>query len=100
VYQLIMLMKHQILPGAISEILVSARETGVLTLADRYGLMAATLDEHLPEEDERSMNRLLRSVIRGKIQISNELSTVYSPACSTLFYRPDSVYRSVESSVA
>ncbi len=72
-----MLPKHQLLPGAISEILVSARETGTLTLADRYGLMAAALDETLPEEDQRSVNRLLRSVMQGKIKLSDELSTIH-----------------------
>nr|WP_318731285.1 MULTISPECIES: hypothetical protein [unclassified Roseofilum] len=95
-----MLRKHQILPGAISEILVSARETGVLTLADRYGLMAATLDEHLTEEDERSMNRLLRSVIKGKVKISPEISAVYYPPYPTLFHRTNAVYVSPKSSVA
>ncbi|OJJ26381.1 hypothetical protein BI308_07160 [Roseofilum reptotaenium AO1-A] len=95
-----MLIKHQILPGAISEILVSARETGVLTLADRYGLMAATLDEHLTEEDERSMNRLLRSVIKGKVKISPEISAVYYSPYPTLFHRTNTVYVSPKSSVA
>jgi hypothetical protein len=95
-----MLLEHQILPGAISEILVSARETGVLTLADRYGLMAATLDENLTDEDRRSINRLLRSVIKGKVKMSDELSTVYYPPCPALFHRTASVYGSVESSVA
>jgi hypothetical protein len=32
----------QLLPGAISEILASVAETGILTLSDRYGLLAAT----------------------------------------------------------
>lgn len=95
-----MLLEHQILPGAISEILVSARETGVLTLADRYGLMAATLDENLTEEDRRSINRLLRSVIKGKVKMSDELSAVYYPPCPALFHRTSSVYGSVQSSVA
>lgn len=65
-----------LIPGAVSEILVSARNTGAITLADRYGLMAAILDETLPEDDARSINRLLRAIIRGKIRVADELSAV------------------------
>ncbi len=64
----------QLIPGSISEILVSANETGSITLADRYGLMAAALDDSLEEDERRSVNRLLRAIMRGKIQVSQELS--------------------------
>jgi hypothetical protein len=57
----------QLLPGAISEILASVSETGILTLGDRYGLLAASLDENLNEEERRAINRLLRAVIKGRI---------------------------------
>lgn len=66
----------QLLPGAISEILASVTDTGSLTIADRYGLMAAVLDESLAEEDRHSVNRLLRSVIKGKVRVVPELSTI------------------------
>ncbi|WP_293347652.1 MULTISPECIES: hypothetical protein [unclassified Microcoleus] len=66
----------QLIPGAISEILASVTDTGSLTVADRYGLMAAVLDDSLPEEDIHSINRLLRSVIKGKVKIVNELSAM------------------------
>ena len=69
-----MLPQIALLPGAISEMLACVTDTGVLTLADRYGLMAATLDESLNEQDRRSVNRLLRSVIRGRVQIVNEIA--------------------------
>jgi predicted nucleotidyltransferase len=58
-----------LLPGAVAEILVSATETKVLTLADRYGLKAAILDEYLEQEDEQALNRLLRCVVRGRIKV-------------------------------
>ncbi|MBE9115590.1 hypothetical protein IQ249_06735 [Lusitaniella coriacea LEGE 07157] len=64
-----MIAKLQLIPGAISEILVSATETGMLTLADRYGLMAAILDESLDEEEQRAVNRIVRSVLRGRLRI-------------------------------
>ncbi len=66
----------QLIPGAISEILASVTDTGSLTLADRYGLMAAVLDDTLDEQDRHSLNRLLRSVLKGKVKIVNELSAM------------------------
>ncbi|WP_017303843.1 hypothetical protein [Spirulina subsalsa] len=62
------MLNLQLLPGAISEILASVAETGRLTQGDRYGLLAATLDESLNEEERRAVNRLLRSVQRGRVQ--------------------------------
>jgi hypothetical protein len=64
----------QLLPGAIYEILASATDTGVLTVADRYGLMAATLDESLDEEERGCVNRLLRAALKGRVKLVNELS--------------------------
>jgi hypothetical protein len=66
----------QLLPGAVSEILASVSDTGTLTIADRYGLMAAILDEALEDEDRNSLNRLLRSVLRGRVKVVNELSAM------------------------
>ncbi len=70
-----MLPQIQLLPGAISEILASVTETGILTLADRYGLMAAALDESLDEEERGCVNRLLRSVLKGRVTVVADLST-------------------------
>lgn len=64
----------QLLPGAISEILASVSDTGVLTLGDRYGLMAAVFDESLNEDDRCATNRLLRSVVKGRVKYINALS--------------------------
>ncbi|MBE9123004.1 MULTISPECIES: hypothetical protein [Microcoleaceae] len=66
----------QLIPGAISEILASVTDTGCLTLADRYGLMAAVLDDSLDEQDIYSLNRLLRYVLKGRVKIVNELSAI------------------------
>ncbi len=66
----------QLIPGAISEILASVTDTGSLTLADRYGLMAAVLADSLDEQDRYSVNRLLRSVLKGRVKIVNELSAI------------------------
>lgn len=66
----------QLIPGAISEMLASVTDTGSLTLADRYGLMAAVLDDSLDDQDRHSINRLLRSVLKGRVKIVNELSAM------------------------
>ena len=65
-----------LLPGAISEMIATVADTHTLTTADRYGLMAAILDDSLPEEDRRSIDRLLRSLRRGYIQVIDEISAV------------------------
>ncbi|NES86033.1 MAG: hypothetical protein F6K10_34225 [Moorea sp. SIO2B7] len=65
------MLQIQLLPGAIYEILASVSDTGILTKGDRYGLLAASLDENLPEEERYAVNRLLRSVVRGRVQIGN-----------------------------
>lgn len=57
-----------LLPGAISSILADVTDTQTLTLEDRYGLMAATLTDNLSEEETQAINRLLRSVVRGKVK--------------------------------
>jgi len=62
-----------LIPGAISEILASAAETGQIAVADRYGLMAAVMDESLGEDDRRCIDRLLRSIQRGRIRVVNDL---------------------------
>ncbi len=65
-----------LLPGAVSEIIASAAETHCITKADRYGLMAAILDEAIAEEDRLSIDRLLRAILKGRVQIADELSAV------------------------
>ena len=71
-----MLPQLKLLPGSISEILASTSKTGSLTVADRYGLMAAILDEHLDEEERMAINRLLRAVIRGRIKLTTEITSI------------------------
>lgn len=62
-------IQMQLIPGAIAEILASTADTGILTLSDRYGLMAAILDDTLAEQERRAIDRLLRAVVRGRLQI-------------------------------
>lgn len=65
-----------LLPGAISELLAAVKDTYYITKADRYGLMAAILDESLTEEDRFCIDRLLRSVSRGRVKVVDEVSIV------------------------
>ncbi len=66
----------QLLPDAIPEMLVSVAQTGCLTVADRYGLMAATLDDSLTEEERLATDRLLMAVRRGRVKVVDRISAV------------------------
>lgn len=68
----IMIIPITLIPGAIYAMLASAAETGVLTLSDRYGLMAAILDEQINLDERRTVDRILRSVQRGRIRIARD----------------------------
>lgn len=64
---------------ALAELFADVSQSGVVTLADRYGLMAAVFEEDQLTDDEKcSVNRLLRSASKGRVQIVNELSTLES----------------------
>ncbi len=47
-----------------------------MTKADRYGLLAALLEEELSTEELSVIDRLLRSVRRGRLKMADELSAV------------------------
>lgn len=66
-----------LLPDAISELFVQVSASGKITLADRYGLMAALLDESLTNEDRELIDRLLRAVRRGRLEVVDEISLVF-----------------------
>ena len=70
------MLQINLLPGAISEILATVTDTHHITKADRYGLLAALLDESVSSEDLTAIDRLLYSLRRGRIEVTNELSVV------------------------
>lgn len=70
------MLQINLLPGAISEILATVTDTHHITKADRYGLLAALLDESVSSEDLNTIDRLLYSLRRGRIEVTNELSVV------------------------
>jgi hypothetical protein len=71
-----MFSEIRLLPNAVSELFAQSSHSGYLTIADRYGLMAALLEDSLNEEERRSIDRLLRAVSRGQVKVTDELSVV------------------------
>lgn len=71
-------MSHQLnlLPTALSDLFAEVTSSGNITLADRYGLKAAILDNSLTEEEQTILDRLLYGVRRGRLQMVNEISAV------------------------
>jgi hypothetical protein len=68
-----------LLKFALSELFAQVSQSGKMTLADRYGLLAAILDDTITEEERRSLDRLLRSINRGRIQVVDEISMIPNP---------------------
>lgn len=67
------------LPCAISDIFAHATVSGQITVADRYGLMAAIISDSLSDEDRQAIDRLLHAARRGRVQVVDELSAVSQP---------------------
>ncbi len=68
--------KLELLPFGIAEMFAQVSNSGRITLADRYGLLAALLDENLSSEDQRSIDRLIRAIYRRRVRIVDDLSNV------------------------
>lgn len=67
-----------LLPCALSELFVDVSISRRITLADRYGIMAALLDEAMGTEEIRSLDRLLHALSQGRLQIVTDLSALIS----------------------
>lgn len=65
-----------LIESALSELLVEIQETGQLTLADRYGLLAAIFDENLTEEELRSLCRIYRAIAKKQVLVVDKISKV------------------------
>ena len=66
----------QLIPGAIAELFAQVSSSGEITLADRYGLMAAIFEEALSDDERCAVDRLLKAVCRGRLQPVDKLSVV------------------------
>jgi len=71
-----MLFPINLLPFGISELFAQVSQTRLLTEADRYGLMAAIMDDTITEEERQAIDRLLYAIRRGRLQMVNEISAV------------------------
>jgi hypothetical protein len=65
-----------LIPSAVSELFAQVTRTRQVTLADRFGLMAAAFDESLTAEERDALNRVLRGIRRGRLQVVDELSNL------------------------
>ena len=63
-----------LIESGLSELFADIQETGQLTLADRYGLLAAVFDENLTEEELRSLCRIYRAIAKKQVQIVDRIS--------------------------
>ncbi len=71
-----MQVEVSLLPFGIAELFAEVNKSGKITLADRYGLMAALLEDTLAEEDKNAIDRILYSVRKGRLKVVNELSAM------------------------
>ncbi|AFZ13130.1 hypothetical protein Cri9333_2260 [Crinalium epipsammum PCC 9333] len=73
-----MQLQINLIPGAIGDLYADVSTSGFITLADRYGLMTAILEDTLSPDEESCVNRLLRAACREKLTVSDELSLLVS----------------------
>jgi hypothetical protein len=66
----------RLIPGAVSDLFAQASSSGKVTIADRYGLMAAVLEEELSDDERMSIDRILYALNRGRVKIVDEISCV------------------------
>ncbi|MBD2312613.1 hypothetical protein H6G20_13155 [Desertifilum sp. FACHB-1129] len=64
-----------LLPTALADLFAQVSAQGYITTADRYGLLAALLDDDsLSEEEKTAINRLLWAVAKKRIAIVEQIS--------------------------
>lgn len=71
-----MSVQLRLLPGAISDLFAESSNSNQITLADRYGLLAALLEESITEEERASIDRMLYSLHRRRIRVVSEISAM------------------------
>lgn len=57
------------LPSALLELFAEIIQKGQITIADRYRLRSAILNNNLTDEEKDSINRLFYSIRRGLIKL-------------------------------
>ena len=74
----------RLLPGAISDLFAESSSSHQITLADRYGLLAALLEDSISEEERASIDRMLYALHRRRMRVVSEISATsdFSAAAS------------------
>ncbi|MDW8201137.1 MAG: hypothetical protein RML75_08010 [Cyanobacteriota bacterium SKYGB_h_bin112] len=70
------MVEIRLLPNAMPELFAQVTSTGKITLADRYGLMAALLEDEVSAEDCQTIDRLFHAVRRGRLKIVDDISNI------------------------
>ncbi len=65
-----------LIPTAVSELFARISTTGQITLADRFGLMAAAFDESLSVEEREAIDRILQGIRRRRYQVVSDISAL------------------------
>ena len=65
-----------LLPFALAEMFAQISTTGKVTLADRYGMMAAFLESPLGEEEIFVLDRIFHAIRKGQIKVVDEISQI------------------------
>jgi hypothetical protein len=71
-----MFAQVRLIPGAVSDLFAQVSRSGKITLADRYGLMAALLEDSISEEERHSIDRLLYALRRGRMKLVDDISVL------------------------
>ncbi|MBD2462925.1 hypothetical protein H6G89_17940 [Oscillatoria sp. FACHB-1407] len=71
-----MCLQLRLLPSALFDLYAQVAMSGDITLADRYGLMAAILEESLSDDERTVLDRILWTIYRGRMRVVDELSAV------------------------
>ena len=68
--------EHQIhlIPGAVPDLFAQVTSSNKITLADRYGLLAALLQDSLTSEERASIDRILYALHRGRLKVVDDIS--------------------------
>lgn len=71
-------MRFQICPiqYSIAELFAQVSNSGRITLADRYGLMAILLQDCVSQEEINAIDRVLYGIRRGWVKIVDEISYI------------------------
>ncbi len=63
-------------PHTMAEMFAQITTSGVITLADRYMMKTAVLQESLSDEERQVLDRLLYAIRKGRVRLIDNLSAL------------------------